>query len=98
MKHPRILLVIDERELRDWLRHHIDILWPEGSAEDVPAPQFEPRVSALKPRELDLLVLSAQCGDTAADASDGLDMLRLARAARHCPPIVVIAAGGNELS
>jgi DNA-binding response OmpR family regulator len=98
MKQPRILLAIEDRELRDWLRHHIDILWPEGSVEDVPAPQFEARVAALKPRELDLLVLSVQCGDGSAEAGEGLDMLRLARAARHCPPVVVLAAGGNELS
>ena len=95
---PRILLVIEERELRDWLRHHIDILWPEGGVEDVLPSQFEARMSAAKSREFDLIVLSAHCGDPLADSGDGLDLLRMARASRHCPPIVVIAAGGNELS
>jgi serine/threonine protein kinase len=52
----------------------------------------------LRAHELDLIVLSALCGDALADPGDGLDMLRMAQASKYCPPIVVIAAGGNELS
>jgi serine/threonine protein kinase len=60
--------------------------------------QFEARVAQLRAHELDLIVLSALCGDALADPGDGLDMLRMAQASKYCPPIVVIAAGGNELS
>jgi eukaryotic-like serine/threonine-protein kinase len=94
----RMLLVIEERELRDWLRHHLDILWPDASVEDMLPAQFESRMVQLHANELDLIVLSALCGDALGDPGEGLDMLRMAHAARHCPPIVVIAAGGNELS
>jgi DNA-binding response OmpR family regulator len=95
---PNILLVIEERELRDWLRHHIDILWPDALVSDMLPAQFEARLPALSADELDLVVLSALCGDALADPGDSLDLLRTAQAARHCPPIVVIAGGGNELS
>jgi DNA-binding response OmpR family regulator len=95
---PNILLVIEERELRDWLRHHIDILWPDAVVSDMLPAQFEARVPALTADEFELVVLSALCGDALADPGDGLDLLRTAQAARHCPPIVVIAGGGNELS
>jgi serine/threonine protein kinase len=95
---PCILLVIEERELRDWLRHHLDILWPDATVENLLPAQFQARVAQLRAHELDLIVLSALCGDALADPGDGLDMLRMAQASKYCPPIVVIAAGGNELS
>jgi serine/threonine protein kinase len=95
---PCILLVIEERELRDWLRHHLDILWPDATVEDMLPAQLQARIAQLRAHELDLIVLSARCGDALADPGDGLDMLRMAQASKDCPPIVVIAAGGNELS
>ena len=61
--NPRILLVIEERELRDWLRHHLDILWPDATVEDTPPVQFEGNLRDLALREIDLIVLSANCGD-----------------------------------
>jgi eukaryotic-like serine/threonine-protein kinase len=96
--NPRILLVIDERELRDWLRHHLDILWPDATVEDTLPLQFEGNLRDMALREIDLIVLSANCGAGQADPDNSLDLLRAARAARNCPPVVVIAAGGNELS
>jgi len=95
--NPRILLLIEERELRDWLRHHLDILWPDVSIEDMSPTQFVAGVSQWHAREIDLAVLSVNCGDVLADPGEELDVLRIALDAPHCPPVVVIAAGGNEL-
>ena len=94
----RILLVIEERELRDWLRHHLDILWPDATVEDTLPVQFEGALRDMALRELDLIVMSAICGDGQSDPDTSLDLLRAAHAARNCPPVVLIAAGGNELS
>jgi len=96
--NPRILLVIEERELRDWLRHHLDILWPDAAVEDTLPVQFEGNLRDLALREIDLIVLSANCGDGKADPDHSLDLLRATHAARNCPPVVLIASGGNELS
>jgi serine/threonine protein kinase len=96
--NPRILLVIEERELRDWLRHHLDILWPDATVEDTLPVQFEGALRDMALREIDLIVLSAVCGDGRTDPDTSLDLLRAAHAARNCPPIVLIAQGGNELS
>jgi DNA-binding response OmpR family regulator len=96
--NPRILLVIEERELRDWLRHHLDILWPDATVEDTLPVQFEGALRDMALREFDLIVLSATCGTAEADPDTSLDLLRAAHAARNCPPVVLIAAGGNELS
>ncbi len=103
---PRLLLSIEERELRDWLRHHIDILWPDATIEDVAPAQLASQAGELPMREIDLIVLSLSCpghetepgaeGDPAVD--DGLDLLRIVRAVPDCAPTVILAAGGSELS
>jgi eukaryotic-like serine/threonine-protein kinase len=95
---PNILIVEEERELRAWLRHHIEILWPDGSVEDIQPTQFEQRSPASNAVGFDLIVLGAQCGDGLGDPAAGLGLLRTARAPSHAPPVVVIATGGNELS
>jgi len=95
---PNILVVEPERELRDWLRHHIEILWPDGTVEDLQPAQFEARTPASYATGPDLIVLGAQCGDGKGDPTEGLELLRAARAIPHAPPVVVIATGGNELS
>jgi CheY-like chemotaxis protein len=98
---PTILVVEEERELRDWLRRHIEILWPEGLIEELQPSQFAARIWAANGMELDLIVLGARCGDAltgALDAVDALEQLRAARATSQAPPVVVIATGGNELS
>jgi serine/threonine protein kinase len=96
--NPRILLVIEERELRDWLRHHLDILWPDATVEDTLPLQFEGALRDMALREIDLIVLSTTFGEGQVDPDNSLDLLRATHAARNCPPIVLIAAGGNELS
>ena len=98
---PNILVVEEERELRDWLRRHIEILWPEGLIEELQPAQFAARIWATNGMELDLIVLGARCGDAltgALDAVDALEQLRAARATSQAPPVVIIATGGNELS
>jgi serine/threonine protein kinase len=94
---PRILLVIDERELRDWLRHHLDILWPDATVTDMPPTQLLAALAQLNLQEFDLIALSVQCGDALADPGEELDTLRKLLAVRHCPAVIVLAAGGNEL-
>jgi DNA-binding NarL/FixJ family response regulator len=97
---PHILIVEPERELRSWLRHHIEILWPDGRVEDIDLAQFEARLESPNwdLRMLDLVVLGANCGDGGGEVGAGLDLLRRTQRRAPMPPIVVIATGGNELS
>ena len=96
--NPRVLLVGTERELRTWLRHHIEILWPDATVQELELAELEQRVAGLTTKTLELVVLGAQCGEALEDPSAGLEPLRLLMHCNDMPPVVVIASGGNELS
>jgi eukaryotic-like serine/threonine-protein kinase len=97
---PDILVVEADRELRAWLRHHIEILWPDGRVEDSDAAQFEARLESPNGglRSLDLILLGANCAECGEDVGAGLDLLRRTQRHPRMPPIVIVASGGNELS
>ena len=93
--NPRLLIVGAERELRTWLRHHIEILWPDATVDEMEPAELEPRAFSLTTKNLDLIALSAQCGDALEDPGTGLEPLRLLLRRDDVPPVVVIASGGN---
>ncbi len=96
---PRVLVVDAERELRVWLRHHIEILWPDGTVVEMAPQQLQvasaPQTST---QSIDLVLLGAQCEESPELASRGLEALRDLLAREEVPPVVLIATGGNELS
>jgi eukaryotic-like serine/threonine-protein kinase len=96
--NPRVLIAGAEREVRTWLRHHIEILWPDAAVEESEPAELEPRAANLTTKSLDLIVLGVECGDALEDPATGLEALRLFQGRDGIPPIVVIASGGNELS
>jgi DNA-binding NarL/FixJ family response regulator len=95
--NPRVLIAA-EREVRTWLRHHIEILWPDATVEEIEAADLEARAPGLTAVQLDLIVLGVECGDALEDSASGLEPLRLFQGREGAPPIVVVASGGNELS
>ena len=96
--NPRVLIIGAERELRTWLRHHIEILWPDATVDEQEPAELEQRAAGLTTKNLDLVVLGAQCGDALEDPAAGFEALRLLLRRDDMPPVVVIASGGNELS
>jgi eukaryotic-like serine/threonine-protein kinase len=96
--NPRLLIVSDERELRTWLRHHVEILWPDAVVEEMEPAQLQLPASLVSRKDQDLIVLGAQCGDALEDPATGLESLRQLTGRADMPPIVVIASGGNEMS
>jgi DNA-binding NarL/FixJ family response regulator len=96
--NARLLIVDAERELRTWLRHHIEILWPDAAVLEMEPAELELHAAGLTSRNLDLIVLGAHCGDALEDPATGLEPLRLLQRRDEMPSIVVIASGGNELS
>ena len=96
---PSILVVDAERELRVWLRHHIEILWPDATVVEMEPEQLELTSSALgSPGGVDLVLLGASCGVAPEAAASGLEPLRRLLSREEPPPVVLIATGGNELT
>jgi eukaryotic-like serine/threonine-protein kinase len=97
--NPRVLIIDGERELRAWLRHHVEILWPDGTALEMePTGLEEAYARHSSARNLDLILLGVACGDDPELASTGLEPLRRLLRFEEVPPIVIIAGGGNELT
>jgi len=96
---PRILVVDADRELRVWLRHHIEILWPDATVVEMEPQQLQvaspPQTAA---SSIDLVLLGAQCEESSELAMRGLEALRDLLTREEVPPVVLIASGGNELS
>ena len=96
--NSRLLIIGAERELRLWLRHQVEVLWPDAKVEEMEPAQLEGRAQTLRMRELQLILLCVQCEGSAEDASAGLDPLRQLLRYNDVPPTVVIASDGNELT
>jgi eukaryotic-like serine/threonine-protein kinase len=96
--NSRLLIIGAERELRVWLRHQVEILWPDASLEEIDPDQLESRAPTLRMRELQLILLCVQCNESAEDPSAGLEPLRRLLRYHDVPPTVLIASGGNELT
>jgi eukaryotic-like serine/threonine-protein kinase len=96
--NSRLLIIGDERELRLWLHHQVEVLWPDAVVEEMEPAQLEARASSLRMRELQLILLCVKCDPAADEPTADLEPLR--RLVRHhdAPPTVVIASGGNELT
>jgi DNA-binding response OmpR family regulator len=97
--NPRLLIVEAERELRSWLRHHIEILWPDATVLEMePAELEQAQAGHGAAGNLDLILLGVLCGG-AGDLPDiGLTPLRRLLRQPEVPPVVLIASGGDELS
>ena len=58
--NPRLQIVEADRELRSWLRHHIEILWPDATVSEMEPAQLATRAAELTVRHRDLIILGAQ--------------------------------------
>jgi eukaryotic-like serine/threonine-protein kinase len=96
--NSRLLIIGDEREVRVWLHHQVEILWPDAAIEEMESPQLDGRAPTLRMRELQLILLCAECGTAGEDPATGLDTLRRLLRYHDVPPTVVIASGGTELT
>jgi eukaryotic-like serine/threonine-protein kinase len=97
--NPRLLVVDGERQVRTWLRHHIEILWPDATIVEMEPAQLESAPPAhTSTASIDVVLLGVTCDESAEAAGSGLEQLRRLWAREDTPPVVLVATGGNELS
>jgi eukaryotic-like serine/threonine-protein kinase len=95
---PRILVAGRDVQQRQWLRHHLQALWPESDPPLLDLEQLVNQIDTVTVQRYDALLLCAWFGADHEDGNDGLSWLRALRRERNLPPIVVVASHGNELT
>jgi ActR/RegA family two-component response regulator len=95
----RILIIDDDARYGAWLTAHVGAVLPDAHVEFIDIPEFERRRAGVQYRDWDALLLAMNFGASVDDASaEGLGWLRRLRDQTMLPPIIAIAAGGNELT
>jgi DNA-binding response OmpR family regulator len=95
----RLLVVDDDIRYAEWLRHHLDVLCPQGSVSLLSRAELERWCANTSGRDCDLLLLSAAFGSSPEDPqSEGLELLRRLRDQPATPAVIAIAEDGNELT
>jgi len=103
MKHSntpaRVLVVDDDVRYGEWLRHHLDVLFPRASVSMLNRSEFERWCTDFSGRDCDLLLLAAVFGSSPEDPqSPGLSLLRRLREQPATPAVIALAEDGNELT
>ena len=97
--NARLLIVDRDARYREWLRHHLGVLCPEGTITTFDMQELDRSVGSVTRNDFDLLLLAASFGESPADpGSEGLERLRQLRGWPAMPAIVAIAEDGNELT
>ncbi len=95
----RILIIDDDARYGAWLTAHVGAVLPDAQVEFIDIPEFERRRASVQFRDWDVLLLAMGFGESVDDArAEGLGWLRRLRDQTQLPPIIAIAAGGNELT
>jgi DNA-binding response OmpR family regulator len=94
-------LVIVDRDPRyaEWLRHHLSVVYTDGSLTVLEHEAFERTRESLTHESCDLLILTARFGEHPDDpGAEGLVLLREFRAKASLPAVLTVAEEGNELT
>ncbi len=95
----KLLIVDEDPNYREWLRHHLGVLCPEADITSADVKEFGRMVDDLTRADCDLVLLSAAFGESPEDPrSEGLARLRDLRERLSFPGVLALAEEGNELT
>ena len=95
---PRILIAGKDKQQRQWLRHHLQTLWPDAEPPSFDLQHFANHLDTVTRRNYDVVLLCAYFGKTGQEQVEGIEWLHQLRRERRLPPLIVVAADGNELT
>jgi DNA-binding NarL/FixJ family response regulator len=94
-----MLIVDDDSQYKEWLRHHLDVICPQASVSMLDLSEFERWCTSVSGRDCDLLLLGCRFGASPEDPhSQGLSLLRRLRDQPAAPAVIAFAEDGNELT
>ena len=94
-----MLIVDDDSQYKEWLRHHPDVICPQASVSMLDLSEFERWCTSVSGRDCDLLLLGCRFGARPEDPhSQGLSLLRRLRDQPAAPAVIAFAEDGNELT
>jgi DNA-binding response OmpR family regulator len=95
----RFIIVDRDPRYAEWLRHHLSVVYTDGALSVMEYEAFQSVRETLTHDECDVLVLTARFGEHPEDpTSEGISLLREARAKASFPSVLVVAEDGNELT
>ncbi len=95
---PRILIAGRDKQQRRWLRHHLQTLWPDADPPSFDLKQFSHHLDTVNHRNYDVVLLCSHFGKGTQEPIEGIEWLRELRRERRLPPLIAVAADGNELT
>jgi DNA-binding NarL/FixJ family response regulator len=95
---PKILIIEHKPQFSAWLRHHLEILYPESQPATLDPEALEARLDWVAAQRFDLVLLGAHLPDAtrAPDLDDALAPVPLLCALPEPPLVIVLADGGDE--
>ena len=95
----RFIIVDRDPRYAEWLRHHLSVVYSDGALSVMEYDAFQGAREKLTHDECDVLVLTARFGEHPEDpTSEGIALLREARARASFPSVLIVAEDGNELT
>jgi CheY-like chemotaxis protein len=95
---PRVLIAGRDKQQRRWLRHHLQALWPDADPPNFDRQQFTHHLDTVNRQNYDVLLVCASFESKDEGVNEGIEWLRELRRERRLPPLIAVAANGNELT
>ena len=95
---PRIVIVGQDLQQRQWLRHHLQALWSSADPPSIEPEAYTDQLRSVEGPRYDITLLCADFDAEAPAQCAGLTLLRQLRRAANLATTIVIANGGNELT
>jgi eukaryotic-like serine/threonine-protein kinase len=95
----RFVIVDRDPRYAEWLRHHLSVVYTDGVLTLLEFEAFQNSRENLTHDQCDVLLLTARFGEHPEDpGSEGIALLREARARASFPSVLIVAEDGNELT
>jgi len=95
---PRIAIVGQDPQQRQWLRHHLQALWSDADPQSIEPDQYVQQLQDAAAPPYDATVLCADFDAESPAQCAGFALLKRLRRMTRIATMIVVANGGNELT